>query len=231
MFDLEQAIAEWRQQMLDAGIQSSALDELENHLRADIERRAGSEADHQRTFAASAGTIGAPPQIAAEFKKISPSGRSRWLAWTAWIAFLVSFFLPAYSTSAISTMSGLSCAMAVLPWHIEFSGTLPEFFEVYVLAIHDQLLDFANLFLLVVPVFILFFWGKERSLKRIGRWSLAASIVVGLLLPMSLFLWQDVSDWKIGFYLWIGSFALFYWSLRARLGELSGDESRASEPA
>jgi len=37
MFDLEQAIIAWRQQMLAAGIKSPVpLEELENHLRDEI---------------------------------------------------------------------------------------------------------------------------------------------------------------------------------------------------
>ena len=38
MFDLEQAIAEWRKQMLAAGIKAPVpLDELESHLREEVE--------------------------------------------------------------------------------------------------------------------------------------------------------------------------------------------------
>lgn len=226
MFDLEKAIVDWRRQMLGAGIQPPALDELENHLREETEQNAGNGADHQQAFAASVQSLGTPGQIVAEFKKISSPGRSRWLAWTAWVAFLVSFYLP-----ASSGMSGFECAMAVLPWRVEFSGTVLEFFKAYIFVIHYQLLDFSNLFMLVTPVFILLFWGEERRLKRIGHWALAASIVVGLLFPISLFWQEGISVWEAGFYLWIGSFALFYWSLRVRRGELSGDESRSSEPA
>jgi hypothetical protein len=39
MFDLEQSIATWRRQMLDAGIKAPVpLEELESHLRDDIEQ-------------------------------------------------------------------------------------------------------------------------------------------------------------------------------------------------
>jgi hypothetical protein len=41
MFSLEQSIAEWRTQMLAAGIKTpTLLEELENHLRDEIERQA-----------------------------------------------------------------------------------------------------------------------------------------------------------------------------------------------
>jgi hypothetical protein len=40
MFNLEQSIAEWRQQMLAAGIKTPAtLNELESHLREEFERQ------------------------------------------------------------------------------------------------------------------------------------------------------------------------------------------------
>ena len=44
MFDLEQSIRNWRKQMLAAGIKSPVpLDELEIHLRDEIERRLGTK--------------------------------------------------------------------------------------------------------------------------------------------------------------------------------------------
>ncbi len=40
MFNLEQAILQWRRQMLSAGIKTpEPLDELENHLRDDMEQK------------------------------------------------------------------------------------------------------------------------------------------------------------------------------------------------
>ena len=40
MFNLEQAISEWRRQMAVAGVKTTeVLDELESHLREDLEQR------------------------------------------------------------------------------------------------------------------------------------------------------------------------------------------------
>jgi len=40
MFNLEQSIAEWRRQMLAAGVKNpNVLDELEIHLREDVEKQ------------------------------------------------------------------------------------------------------------------------------------------------------------------------------------------------
>ncbi|HEY5041998.1 MAG TPA: hypothetical protein VIK53_08340 [Verrucomicrobiae bacterium] len=51
MFNLEQSIADWRQQMLAAGIETPVpLDELEIHLREEIERQMKSGSDKQQAF-------------------------------------------------------------------------------------------------------------------------------------------------------------------------------------
>ena len=53
MFDLEQAIANWRRQMLAAGICKSALlDELESHLRDGVAAGINEGATEQDAFAA-----------------------------------------------------------------------------------------------------------------------------------------------------------------------------------
>jgi hypothetical protein len=51
MFDLEQSIAEWRRQMLAVGIKSPVpLEELEIHLREEIERRMKAGSDEKEIF-------------------------------------------------------------------------------------------------------------------------------------------------------------------------------------
>ena len=51
MFDLEQAIADWRRQMLAAGIKTPVpLEELENHLREDIDRQMQSGMSAEPSF-------------------------------------------------------------------------------------------------------------------------------------------------------------------------------------
>jgi len=70
MFDLEKSIAEWRQQMLAAGIKSPVpLEELEIHLREEIERQMKSELNEQKAFEASIQRIGQPKTLNSEFNK------------------------------------------------------------------------------------------------------------------------------------------------------------------
>jgi hypothetical protein len=72
MFDLEQSIVDWRQQMLAAGIKTPVpLEELENHLREEIERQMESGLDEQNAFTVALRKIGSADPLQQEFKKIS----------------------------------------------------------------------------------------------------------------------------------------------------------------
>jgi hypothetical protein len=70
MFDLEKSILEWRKQMLAAGIKSPVpLEELEIHLREEMERQVGLGLSGQIAFEISAQQIGQPKALTSEFKK------------------------------------------------------------------------------------------------------------------------------------------------------------------
>ena len=78
MFDLEPAIAGWRRQMLAAGIKTPVpLEELEGHLRADIERQMKSGFDVQRAFETAAQTIGKANMLKNEFEKVGATKGAR----------------------------------------------------------------------------------------------------------------------------------------------------------
>jgi hypothetical protein len=78
MSDLEQSIATWRKQMLAAGIKAPVpLDELEIHLREEMERRLKSGLDEQSAFESAARQFGPAQTITAEFKKAA--GLLNWL--------------------------------------------------------------------------------------------------------------------------------------------------------
>jgi hypothetical protein len=70
MFDLEQSITEWRRRMLAAGIKSPApLEELESHLREEIEKQVRSGLNDQMAFAIALERIGEVAILRNEFKK------------------------------------------------------------------------------------------------------------------------------------------------------------------
>ena len=71
MFDLEKSIANWRRQMLAAGLQTPVpLEELENHLREDIAQQQRSGLSAQQAFGIAVGRIGQAPELKSEFKKV-----------------------------------------------------------------------------------------------------------------------------------------------------------------
>src|SRR3982751_3427854 len=82
MFDLNEAIRQWRQRMSAGGLQNPAvLDELESPLRDDLEEQArsgsaGAAADP--AFQAAVQRIGQPATLDCEFKKVEGCARA-WL--------------------------------------------------------------------------------------------------------------------------------------------------------
>jgi hypothetical protein len=70
MFDLEKSIADWRKQLLTAGLKTPALvEELESHLRNEIERQMKSGVNSQRAFQEAVQQIGAPDALRNEFQR------------------------------------------------------------------------------------------------------------------------------------------------------------------
>lgn len=73
MFDLEQSIVHWREQMRKEGIKSAALlDELESHLRDEIDFQMRSGSAIEQAFLQAIEHIGRSDAISAEFRKVSP---------------------------------------------------------------------------------------------------------------------------------------------------------------
>ena len=78
MFYLEKSIADWRQQMLAAGIQTPVpLEELEAHLREEIEQQIKSGFSPQRAFEVAVQQIGQANPLQKEFKKVQRTVMTR----------------------------------------------------------------------------------------------------------------------------------------------------------
>jgi cation transport ATPase len=78
MFNLEQSIAEWRRQMLAAGIKAPVpLEELEIHLREEIERLGESGLSETEAFTIAALKIGPARTIQNEFEKVEATEEER----------------------------------------------------------------------------------------------------------------------------------------------------------
>ncbi len=95
MFNLDQAISDWRRQMLDAGIQTpEPLEELENHLREEIERQAKSGLTAQRAFEIATRKIGQAPELKREFKKIGAPMEVQFVKLAGIACVVVALFCP-----------------------------------------------------------------------------------------------------------------------------------------
>ena len=93
MPDLEQSISAWRKQMLAAGVKSPVpLDELESHLRDEIERQIQSGAPPLRAFEISVRLIGSAAGLEREFKK-SCSSKSKGLLRMGTMGFAITIVL------------------------------------------------------------------------------------------------------------------------------------------
>ena len=70
MFDLDREIADWRREMLAAGIKNTeTLDELESHLRDDVEQQVRLGLSERQAFAAAVRGIGHTTALRYEFEK------------------------------------------------------------------------------------------------------------------------------------------------------------------
>src|SRR5580765_7357930 len=79
MFNLDHAIVDWRRQMAAEGIRTPAvLDELESHLREDIERRMRSGVAGKQALQAAIQQIGRPAMLKAEFERVE-NGERRYM--------------------------------------------------------------------------------------------------------------------------------------------------------
>jgi hypothetical protein len=78
MFKLEAAIAAWRKEMRAGGIKSpAALEELEAHLREEIERHVSAERGEEAAFAAAVRSIGPAHALGEEFAKVEGAREAR----------------------------------------------------------------------------------------------------------------------------------------------------------
>ena len=196
MFELEKQISDWRQQMLAAGIKTPVpLEELEIHLREEIERQVQSGANEQQAFETAPASIGQTKLLKMEFEKIDAENWNRPLAWSAWALFVISFFLPALGDNA----PGWKCAgisATAISW--------PDFWHNW-MDIHLASLTLANLLMIVSPLWLARFSQNSHFIKWLRGLSFAALVLVwSFLLP--LITHEDGKELKIGCYIWGLSF-------------------------
>jgi hypothetical protein len=124
MFNLEQSVAEWRRQMLAAGVKTqNVLDELESHLREDVERQMQSGVSAEKAFEAAFQRIGPVSSLKLEFAKV---GGRNWVLLRKLKDILVGSIasVPSLDTFAPSARQTLELARTEAPrLHHNFVGT------------------------------------------------------------------------------------------------------------
>ena len=85
MYDLNQAVRQWRQTMSQGGAQSvENLQELESHLRDEITSLQKSGLSEEESFLVAARRLGSPGALAVESSKTDPFGLWRYrIYWMA----------------------------------------------------------------------------------------------------------------------------------------------------
>jgi hypothetical protein len=134
MFNLEQSITEWRWQMLAAGIKTPVpLDELESHLRDEIDRQVKSGIDAQRAFGEAIQQIGPPNVLKSEFQKAKAMTveRKRTIAiatgvLTVFVGFVLVWATRVQSRNMGKMTSGVS-VLLVLGLILVFDGAAVSF--------------------------------------------------------------------------------------------------------
>jgi|GEM_PF-5233170 len=92
MFDLEQALAQWRRHMRGAGLHDpAALDELESHLREEIDRQIQRGVSLPDAFAQAVQTLGPTTDLQREFAKATLTRIPRWRLWKRSLLRLLGF--------------------------------------------------------------------------------------------------------------------------------------------
>src|SRR5271170_7584596 len=89
MFDLEKSIADWQKQMLAAGIKAPVpLEELEIHLREEIEQQMRAGLSVEKAFESAVQKIGRVHVLKTEFAKVG--GVKEPKKWERWLAVFIS---------------------------------------------------------------------------------------------------------------------------------------------
>jgi hypothetical protein len=123
MFNLDQAIGDWRRQMAAGGINSAeVLDELESHLRDDVERQARAGTDAQRAFDSAVRRLGSAKALRREFAKSGGAEEPRrrrfvqglCIAFAAGVLVINTWTLIEFDLSVLERLAGSSAlALAV----------------------------------------------------------------------------------------------------------------------
>ena len=130
MFDLEQSIAEWRREMRAAGFRNRGqLDELEGHLREEVESQTNAGTAAREAFETAVQRLGAATALEAEFQAAEadlPMKNKTLQILSIFAALAIAFglILPAIARMRTHEAFDTSGAIAGLAGVVLFAATL-----------------------------------------------------------------------------------------------------------
>ena len=127
MFNLDQAITEWRRRMSVGGIKAEpVLDELESHLREDVERQVRSGMNQEQAFEVAMRRMGKSDLLTAEFAKVAVNKAARF-----------------------GKVLGVACCLVAFPFSVL---AVPNFLTIRELTSGERLLGSAAVFLTFLSI-------------------------------------------------------------------------------
>lgn len=142
MFNLDAAITNWRRQMAAGGIKSPAvLDELESHLREDVEQQMKSGSSAHQAFEAAGERIGQASALNSEFVKVGETPKARQQKFMR-----ICCIVPAAFVALVGFSHSLTSEMSLQERVLEFATvalvvlylcSLPAFFW-FLPVVHDK---------------------------------------------------------------------------------------------
>jgi hypothetical protein len=212
-FDLNAAIENWRNELAaQPHLASDDRRELEAHLRDAIAGFQQRGLNDEESFRLAYERIGQLRIIGKEFKKVGSVFWSKPLALTAWGAYFVSLFLPAYISFCV--WSGYECAVTILPWKLGRPPSIqsPDGIMGWLSFINYESLNFANMLMIVSPV-LLWCFGRNARLIRWFHYLTLASVILVCWFYLDEYIHNHAACCILGCYVWIFSFVLLYLSV------------------
>ena len=217
MFDVDGVIRSWRRELAaKRSFSRDQLDELEDHVRSTYRSLVEAGARPAEAWASARRDPGTAAELSEEFRKVEGAAWRRVMK-LGWALFAVSFFLPVHRFGL--PFSGLE--WSTLAFDLP-RGALPGI-EAFLVAITGEGGAVGVASALTNALMLATLW-------RIGERGRTTIIALAIMMSLSVFLnvwWMQVvdaiSDLRVGYYAWLGSFGLVSAGLLMR--------ARSLEPA
>jgi hypothetical protein len=208
MFDLDAAVRNWRKDLAAEGtLSKSDLDELEDHLLLAYQADVDTGLQPASAFDNARGDVGAIAELTAEFEKLD-SGSWRQFLSAGWAMFVLAFFLPVHDAGIAWFGSGSGAD----------AGTFPGF-EAFYYAITGEL-GFIGFLSALTNALMGLTLLRSADNDRCNVFVLAGILVAATFLNL-YWMVDGLADLRIGYFMWLTSFASVAAGYLVRARELS----------